>query len=60
MCAINPKFAQQVTFKVYTSDPDTTEEEFMNLVVEKSLEAEIKLNEDGRLRWHVQESEPIL
>jgi hypothetical protein len=32
-----------------------TVEEFMNLAFQRACEAEIKLNEDARLRWHVKE-----
>ena len=35
------------------------EEEFIRLVGEKMLEAEMELNKDMRLRWHVTETKPL-
>lgn len=55
MCAINPKFKKRFTLDVFTSDPEMSKEKFEQLVSEKALKTEMKLNEDMRLRWHVNE-----
>lgn len=54
MCAINPKRQKHLTLSVYTT-ADLSEEEFTQLVAEKALTMEVKLNEDMRLRWHITE-----
>lgn len=59
MCAIKPKRMGVFILKVYTAH-EMTEEEWNELTHSKALEAEMKLNEDGRLRWHIKELNPIL
>ena len=56
MCAINPKHKDNYILRVYTSHPTMTKEEFDKLVLEKLTELEVQLNNDTRLRWHVEES----
>lgn len=58
MCAINPKHQTSFIIKVYTSDLNNQGEAvFLDLVMEKILQAEIELNRDARLRWHVEATE---
>jgi hypothetical protein len=52
MCAINPKHEHHFVLSVYTSHGMTTEE-FNQMVAESALNLEMKLNENGRLRWHI-------
>jgi hypothetical protein len=54
MCAINPKHEKHFTISAYTSQ-DIPEKEFQEAVALTLLYVEIKLNESGRLRWHIQE-----
>jgi len=54
MCAINPKHQHHYKLSVYTSH-DMSEEDFATLVIGKVVELEMKLNEDMRLRWHVED-----
>lgn len=56
MCAINPAHKKRIIFDVYTSDSEMSKEAFEELVLIKSLATEVRLNKDGRLRWHVKES----
>lgn len=56
MCAINPKREQHFTLSAYTSI-DMTQGQFIEIILEKVLEMESKLNEDARLRWHIKEKE---
>jgi hypothetical protein len=54
MCAINPKRQRHFKLSVYTS-LEMTQEEFDNLVRTKVVAAEMGMNQDMRLRWHVEE-----
>lgn len=53
MCAINPKRSCTFVVKVYTS-LDMDRDVFVREAFTKIFAAEAKLNEDMRLRWHVQ------
>jgi hypothetical protein len=53
MCAINPKHQKRFLLTVYTAHK-MDDLEFLNLVLAKALDAEIALNADGRLRWHLE------
>lgn len=59
MCAINPTQQSTFTLKVYTSFPieKMSEEEFDQITIEAALKAEVNLNRDARLRWHVSRQE---
>lgn len=52
MCAINPKRQMTFVLSVYTAH-EMTDEQWDEAVMKRVLDAEIKLNEDGLLRWHV-------
>lgn len=56
MCAINPAHKKRLILDVYTSDSKTSKEKFAELVLQRAIHAELKLNGDGRLRWHLKES----
>jgi len=56
MCAINPVHKKRIILDVYTSEK-ISESEFLGLVIEQALKLEIQLNESGKLRWHVKETE---
>lgn len=55
MCEINPKHSAEFKLEVFTSNPDITREQFERQVLERVLEAEMKLNADGQFRFHVHE-----
>ena len=55
MCAIQPTQQMRFVLDVYTSSPKVTKETFENLARSEALQAEIKLNETCRLRWHLKE-----
>lgn len=57
MCAINPTHKKRFILDVFTFAPQTTRQEFEQLVMEKTLIVEQLLNGDMRLRWHVKEAE---
>lgn len=57
MCEINPKHSLFFRLKAFTSNPDMTKEEFQVEVMTRVLEAEHMLNEDGRFRFHINETE---
>ena len=52
MCAINPKRQAHFKLSVYTAH-EMTDEAWEDLTTSALIEAELKLNESGRLRWHV-------
>ena len=56
MCAINPAHKKRLILDVYTSNQEISQKEFENLVAEKAFQAELTLNQDPRLRWHVKET----
>lgn len=55
MCAINPTHKKRFIIDIYTSK-QMTPEFFENLVMTILLKNEIKLNENGSLRFHLKES----
>ena len=55
MCAINPTHKKRFILDVYTSRK-FSEEEWNQIVIEAALKAEIDLNRDARLRWHLKET----
>lgn len=55
MCEINPKHTQIFRLEAFTSNYKTTREEFDREVRERLLEAEIRLNADGKFRFHIHE-----
>ncbi len=56
MCAINPKHERHYVLSVYTT-MDITKELFDQMVASMAVEAEVLLNTDMRLRWHIKEEE---
>ena len=54
MCALNPKHSKVFRLEVFTS-ADIDEATFLELVRQKVVEAEVDLNIDMRLRWHIWE-----
>ena len=56
MCAINPRFKKRIIFDFYTASPKGTEEDFINAVLEYSLQTEQTINKYGDIRVHVKES----
>lgn len=57
MCEINPKHKKIMRLEFFTSNPNTTQEEFEQLVAEKALAMEMLANMDGQLRCHVHEQD---
>lgn len=55
MCEINPRHSMFFSLEVFTSNPNTTEEEFRHEAMGRVLNYEIAMNADGRLRFHVHE-----
>jgi hypothetical protein len=53
MCEINPTHAAYFKLEAFTSNPKMTREEFDQQVAQKLLEVEMKLNEDGKFRFHI-------
>lgn len=53
MCEINPAHSAFFRLEAFTSHRDMTQEQFTHEVMTRLLEAEIKLNEDGRFRFHI-------
>lgn len=56
MCEINPKHKKFYRLEAFTSH-DMTEYEFEYAVAMKLVSIENQLNEDGRFRFHIHESE---
>jgi hypothetical protein len=57
MCAINPKHKKRFILDCYTSDPELTAKEFLELAISEAVETEVKMNSaNPHLRWHVKES----
>lgn len=51
---------KRLILDVFTSSPTMTAAEFEKLVEEKLMHAELDLNRDGRLRWHVKDVEVLV
>jgi hypothetical protein len=58
MCEINPKHSAFFKLEAFTSDPDMSEKEFTNEVMQRLFNAEQQLNADGRFRFHIHEDTP--
>ena len=56
MCAINPKREMHFKISVYTS-LEFQQQLFEDMVRDKIMQAEMDLNKDMRLRWHVTQTE---
>lgn len=56
MCAINPAHKKRLILDVYTSEK-CSKEEFNKNVALAALDIELSLNESGKLRWHVKETD---
>lgn len=57
MCEINPKHSMYLRLEAFTSNPEMSREEFERKVIQKLLDMETKLNEDGNFRFHIHELE---
>lgn len=55
MCAINPTYKKRFVIDTYTANPNTTQEEFEQAAIHMLLQAEIKLNKSGVIRFHLKE-----
>ncbi len=53
MCEINPKHKRFFRLEVYTSNPNISQQDFEAQIMQKLLDTEMKLNEDGRFRFHI-------
>jgi hypothetical protein len=53
VCEINPKHQAFFKLEAFTSNPNMTQEEFMEEVLNRLLEIEMKLNADGKFRFHI-------
>lgn len=56
MCEINPKHKAFFRLEAFTSH-DMTEQQFTTEVMERLLNVELKLNADGRFRFHIHGAE---
>jgi hypothetical protein len=57
MCEINPTHKAFFRLEAFTSNSKMTAEEFEAEIAQRLLEAEMKLNEDGRFRFHIHNEE---
>lgn len=58
MCAINPKHKKRFVLDVYTSDPELTKREFLELAMDEAVRTEVQMNTaNPHLRWHLKESD---
>jgi len=57
MCEINPKHSAFFRLEAFTSNPNTTKEDFDKEIRDRLLEFEMKLNSDGKFRFHIHEVE---
>jgi hypothetical protein len=57
MCAINGKYHLEFSVNVYSSPMEENKAEFEDVVRQALLEAEAKLNSNGRIRAHIEEIE---
>lgn len=55
MCEINPKHSAFFKLEAFTSNPDMSEKEFTNEVMQRLFDVEQQLNADGRFRFHIHE-----
>jgi hypothetical protein len=55
MCEINPKHTKILRLEFFTSSPDMSEEEFLQIVANHAMVMEMKANEDMRIRCHIHE-----
>jgi hypothetical protein len=55
MCEINPRHTKILRLEFFTSAPQMTEEEFLDIVARICLAMEMSANSDGRIRCHIHE-----
>jgi hypothetical protein len=58
MCAINPKHKKRFILDCYTSDPELTAKEFVELAMNEAVNTEVQMNTNNpHLRWHLKETD---